>query len=149
MKRFKFKYENILKLRLDAEEAVKKELKQANAQLIQLEELLEKTQLAYKAFQLDLELQLSSGLKGSMIQRINQNQMYYRDSIEYAKDDIKRQEETIDRIKANLAEAMKERKIMEKLKEKAIERFNEEMKFQEIKETDEIVNFQNSKRSGD
>lgn len=149
MKRFRFKYENILKLRLDFEEDVKKKLKQANLQLANYEEALEKTKAAYKLYQSDVEKQLKTGIKGAHIQEINHFQIYYRDAIEYAIMDIEKQEALIEQIKVELTEAIKERKIMDKLKEKALERFHEEMKFQEVKETDEIVNFQNSKRSGD
>ena len=149
MKRFKFKYQNILKLRLDFEEDIKKQLKQANIKLVELEETLERIEIAYKNYRIEVQNQLSSGIKGAAISEINHFQLYYRDAIDEAKLAIKRQEAVIESIKVALAEAIKERKIMEKLKEKALERHHEEMKFQEIKETDEIVNFQNSKRSGD
>lgn len=149
MKRFKFKYENILKLRLDFEDEIKKQLKQANLQLALYEESLGKIKEAYRVYQAEVQMQLKTGIKGARVQEINHYQLYYRDAIEYALMDIKRQENVIEQIKVELAEAIKERKIMDKLKEKALERHHEEMKFQEVKETDEIVNFQNSKRSGD
>lgn len=149
MKRFKFKYQNILKLRLDFEEDIKKQLKQANIKLVELEETLERIEIAYKNYRIEVQNQLSSGIKGAAIAEINHFQLYYRDAIDEAKLAIKRQEAVIESIKVALAEAIKERKIMEKLKEKALERHHEDMKFQEVKETDEIVNFQNSKRSGD
>lgn len=149
MKRFKFKYHNILKLRLDFEDDIKKQLKQANLKLTELEETLDGIEQAYRSYRIDVQNQLSTGLKGAAVAQINHFQLYYRDAIREANLNIRRQEDLIERIKVELAEAIKERKIMEKLKEKALERHHEEMKFQEIKETDEIVNFQNSKRSGD
>lgn len=134
---------------MDHEDDVKKELKQANQRLTELEQLKFLHIEGYKTYQRQIEVQMASGMKGHAVSQINSYQMYFRDQIEQDELEIRFQERQIDMVKERLAEAMKERKIMEKLKEKALERHREEQKMLENKETDEIVNFQNTKKSGD
>lgn len=148
MKKFRFRYENILKLRLDYEEEVKTRLKKLNNELHQLETHKAETELAYHEYKLDVEKAMKTGLKGYEIQHINQFQNYYRDRIEALNLDIRHMERRIEDTKLELMEAIKERKIMEKLKEKDLKLYNEAINVMEGKATDEVVNFQNSRRSG-
>lgn len=149
MKRFKFKYENILKLRIDHEDDVKQQLKEANLELARLESVKLKRMQSYGDYKAYVETLLNTGARGNQLQEITRAQKYYRTKIESDEEAIRRQQSVIERIKIDLTEAIKERKIMEKLKEKANEVYYEEAKVYEAKETDEVVNFQNSKRSGD
>mgnify|MGYP007124825442 CR=1 FL=1 len=48
-----------------------------------------------------------------------------------------------------LADAVKERKVQEKLKEKAFEQFLQELNAQEMKEIDEVVSFNYNDREED
>lgn len=149
MKKFKFRYANILKLREDRETEVKAKLKKENQRLEQLESHKIHLESDYRDFRLDIQLKMKEGIKGHEAKQINDHQLYFRKKIEKAKIDILRQQNVIENVKAELAEAMKERKIMEKLEEKELAAYHEAMRAQEVKETDEVVNFQNSKRSGD
>ena len=54
---------------------------------------------------------------------------------------IRKQEERVAQARAKLDNAMKERKIYEKLKEKAFEEFKAEINAQEQKEIDQLVSF--------
>lgn len=54
---------------------------------------------------------------------------------------IRKQEERVAQARAKLDNAMKERKIYEKLKEKAFEEFKTEVNAQEQKEIDQLVSF--------
>lgn len=148
MKKFRFRYENILKLRIDYEEEVKTRLKKLNQELHHLEGQKAETELAYHVYKTDVENAMKTGLKGYEIQHINQFQNYYRDRIEALQLDIRHMERRIEDTKFELMEAIKERKIMEKLKEKDLKLYNEAINVMEGKATDEVVNFQNSRRSG-
>lgn len=148
MKKFRFRYENILKLRIDYEEEVKTRLKKLNQELNHLEGQKAETELAYHVYKTDVENAMKTGLKGYEIQHINQFQNYYRDRIEALQLDIRHMERRIEDTKFELMEAIKERKIMEKLKEKDLKLYNEAINVMEGKATDEVVNFQNSRRSG-
>ena len=54
---------------------------------------------------------------------------------------VKRQEEQVEIAQQKLDNAVKERKIYEKLKEKAFENFKAELNAEEQKEVDELVSF--------
>lgn len=148
MKKFKFKYENILKLRLDYENDVKNKLKKLNQTLHQLESDKASAEHAYKVYQKQVEEELQNGLKGYQMQRINAFQSFYRKQIEELEQEIIYVEQQIEAVKAELMEAIKERKIMEKIKEKDYKSYLDEINVMEAKATDEVVNFQNSRRSG-
>lgn len=149
MKKFKFRYENILKMRLDEEEAVKARLKKINQELAEAENSLSMTKVDQMAFQESLNERMHTGVKGADLQMIGQHQNYFRKKIEQQKDQIAFLEKKLDLIKLELVEAMKERKIMEKLKEKDQKIYYEQANAAENKIVDEIVNYQNSKRSGE
>lgn len=148
MKKFRFRYENILKMRIDAEDEIKSKLKKLNQELHQLEEdkfLLESNYSTYKH---EVQQMLEEGLKGYEIQRINNFQSYYRGKIEETELEIKHMERRIEDVKFDLMEAIKERKIMEKIKEKDFKLYLEAVNAMEGKSTEEVVNFQNSRKSG-
>lgn len=148
MKKFKFRYANILKLRLDNENDIKTKLKKLNQELHRLESSKLETEDAYKLYRHHVEEEMQSGLKGYEIQRINEFQSYYRNHINKLTLEIQSMEEQIEAVKLELMEAIKERKIMEKIKEKDYKAYLDEINVMEGKVTDEVVNFQNSRRSG-
>lgn len=149
MKKFRFKYENILKMRLDVENDIKNKLKKLNNDLHLLEQNKIDVTHAYNNYKVDIEQSMKVGIKGYEIQNINHFQTYYRNLLESIELEIRYMEKCIDEVKLELMEAIKERKIMEKIKEKEFKAFLDAINVMEAKATDEVVNFQNSKRSGD
>lgn len=148
MKKFKFKYANILKLRLDYEEEIKTKLKKLNQELQQLELSKVEIEESYRVYKIEIALDMKKGLKGYEIQQINHFQSYFRKRIESYEIEIIQMEKIIETVKLELMEAIKERKIMEKIKEVDFKAYLDAINVMEGKETDEVVNFQNSKRSG-
>ncbi len=148
MKKFKFKYENVLKLRLDFENDIKNKMKKLNQTLQQLENDKIISENAYRAYRKQVEEELQNGVKGYQMQRINAFQSFYRKQIEEFEQEILYMEQQIETVKTELMEAIKERKIMEKIKEKDYKSYLDEINVMEAKATDEVVNFQNSRRSG-
>ncbi len=148
MKKFRFRYENILKMRLDLEDEIKSKLKKLNHELIELEN--QKTNLvnSYNHYKIEVSKMMERGLKGYEVQRINSFQTYYRNKIEEVELDIKHLQRRIEDVKVELMEAIKERKIMEKIKEKDFKLYLESVNAMEGKATEEVVNFQNSRKSG-
>lgn len=149
MKKFKFRYANILKLREDHEEEVKRQLKNENQKLSLLEDHKAKLEHDYGQYRVDVQLKLSSGIKGHEAKHINEHQIYFREKLDQAGWAIYKQQQVIESVKVDLTHAIQERKIMEKLKEKEFINYQEASRKEEVKETDEVVNYQNSKRSGD
>lgn len=148
MKKFRFRYENILKMRLDTEDDIKNKLKKLNQELHQLENDKLVLEHNYKTYRHEVQQMLEDGLKGYEVQRINSFQSYYRAKIEEADLEIKHMERRIEDVKFDLMEAIKERKIMEKIKEKDFKLYLEAVNAMEGKSTEEVVNFQNSRKSG-
>lgn len=148
MKKFRFRYENILKMRLDAEDEIKNKLKKLNQELRELENEKLTLERSYRIYKNEIQHLLETGLKGYEIQRINSFQSYYRDKIIETDLEIKHMERRIEDVKLDLMEAIKERKIMEKIKEKDFKQYLEAINAMEGKSTEEVVNFQNSRKSG-
>lgn len=148
MKKFRFRYENILKMRLDAEDDIKTKLKKLNQELHQLENDKLVLENSYRVYKHEVQQLLENGLKGYEVQRINSFQSYYRGKIEETELEIKHMERRIEDVKQDLMEAIKERKIMEKIKEKDFKIYLEAINAMEGKSTEEVVNFQNSRKSG-
>lgn len=148
MKKFRFRYENILKMRLDAEDEIKSKLKKLNQELQELETEKAILESNYKQYKIEVEHMLESGIKGYEVQRINNFQSYFRNKIEETELEIIHIQRRIEDVKLELMEAIKERKIMEKIKEKDFKLYLEAVNAMEGKATEEVVNFQNSRKSG-
>ena len=149
MKGFIFRYQRILKQREDEEEEVKTKLGKANHRLQSL--LAEKSQvLARQAEFFNLiQSQLSGGVRTSDLQRFEQSKLHYKDKLESLESEIVDMQLKIMQIKKELTEAVKQRKIMEKLKEKEYESYVEAVNAAESKVIEEIVNYRSSQKSGD
>lgn len=136
-------------MRMDEEEAVKGKLKQLTNELSEVEAQLNATVHEFSDYQYQLNQRMKYGVRGMELKEISQYQAFFRNKIANIRTQIAFLEDRIEAVKMELVEAMKERKIMEKLKEKDEKLHMEEANAAENKVIDEIVNFQNSKRSGD
>lgn len=141
MAKFIFKLESILSIKTKLEDQAKAEY---GMEVLKLKE--EEQKLAILQERKDnFEYQLSEAVTGRL-DIINIKRL--EDAVENIKYNIKlqilvirKQEERVARARAKLDNAMKERKIYEKLKEKAFEEFKAEINAQEQKEIDQLVSF--------
>ena len=141
MAKFIFKLESILSIKTKLEDQAKAEY---GMEVLKLRE--EEQKLAILQERKDnFEYQLSQAVTGRL-DIINIKRL--EDAVENIKYNIKlqilvirKQEERVARARAKLDNAMKERKIDEKLKEKAFEEFKAEINAQEQKEIDQLVSF--------
>lgn len=144
MAKFIFKMQNILSVKEKLEDQAKAEY---GMELTKLREEEEK-KLRLEQKKIYYEGKLTDALQNTLdLRRIRQ----LEDGIEGIKYDIYmqelvilRQEEAVERARERLDEAMKERKIYEKLKERAFESFKLELIAAEQKEVDELVSFRHS-----
>lgn len=146
---FKFRYENILKMRSDTEENKKNILGRLNSDLSILENNL---QVAFQNKQKhidEFEVMLANGCKGSDLKFIQQANQFHESNISSIKLKIKEKNIEIDAAYKEYVEAVKERKIMEKLREKKKEEYDDDFNKAEEKVMEEIVNYKNFKISGD
>lgn len=146
---FKFRYQKILDLRMDKEDEVKRELGVAINALSSLEVKLSEIMSKKKDFDTMFQDALNNGVAAHDLAYYNSYVDVIKKEITDAQNRIKRKKEEITLIKRQLHEAMKKRKIMEKIKENDHEAFMEEEKIKEAKEIDEIVTYMSSKSEGD
>ena len=134
MGRFRFSMQNILQMKekLDA---------QANARLLQEQEKLEILQNRLRANDELLKGELQESLTIVKIKKIKQDSEILETYIELQNNVIVRCEAEVEQARKKLTEAMKERKIFEKLREKAWEKFQKEELQKEQKEVDELVSY--------
>ena len=134
MGRFRFSMQNILQMKEKLETQAKNEYAQANARLLQEQEKLEILQNRLRANDELLKGELQESLTIVKIKKIKQDSEILETYIEL-------QNNVIVRCEAEVEEAMKERKIFEKLREKAWEKFQKEELQKEQKEVDELVSY--------
>ncbi len=141
MAKFIFKMESILSIKEKLEEQAKAEYGMELAKLNEEERKLAALERKKDDYQNQLFDLVSDRLEIIKIRRLE-------DSVENIKKDIniqlivvRKQEDRVVWAREKLDNAMKERKIYEKLKEKAFEDFKAEINAQEQKEIDELVSF--------
>lgn len=147
MARFQFPMQNILEMKEKLEEQAKNEYGQANARLLLEQENLEKVKKRQEEAEQKLKQVLYEILSVTEIRK-------REDAVEIIKTYVKQQllvvkrcEKEVEAAREKLTEAMKERKIFEKLREKAFEEFMKEEGRREQKEVDELMSYKYGTRT--
>lgn len=141
MAKFVYRMQNILDIKNKLEVQARNSYAAARIKLSQEEEKLDRMFEQKKACEENYRQQLSGNIN---ILQIN----ICKNAIELCKNQIKKQlvevkvaSLNLEAAQKRLGEVMKERKIQEKLREKAYEEFLQELNDQEKKEIDELVSF--------
>ena len=141
MAKFVYRMQNILDIKNKLEVQARNSYAAARMKLSQEEEKLDRMFEQKKAYEENYRQQLSGNIN---ILQIN----ICKNAIELCKNQIKKQlvevkvaSLNLEASQKRLGEVMKERKIQEKLREKAYEEFLQELNDQEKKEIDELVSF--------
>lgn len=141
MAKFVYRMQNILDIKNKLEVKARNSYAAARIKLSQEEEKLDRMFEQKKAYEENYRQQLSGNIN---ILQIN----ICKNAIELCKNQIKKQlvevkvaSLNLEAAQKRLGEVMKERKIQEKLREKAYEEFLQELNDQEKKEIDELVSF--------
>ena len=141
MAKFVYRMQNILDIKNKLEVQARNSYAAARMKLSQEEEKLDRMFEQKKAYEENYRQQLSGNIN---ILQIN----ICKNAIELCKNQIKKQlvevkvaSLNLEAAQKRLGEVMKERKIQEKLREKAYEEFLQELNDQDKKEIDELVSF--------
>lgn len=141
MAKFVYRMQNILDIKNKLETQARNSYAVARMKLTQEEEKLNSLFAQKKSYEEAYRKQLSGNID---IRQIN----ICKNAIELSKNMIKKQlvevkvaSKNLEAAQIRLGEVMKERKIQEKLREKAFDEFLRELSEQEKKEIDELVNF--------
>ncbi len=141
MAKFIFKLESILSIKTKLEDQAKAEYGIEVMKLREEEHKLSLLERRKHGFEQQLFEALNDRLVVLVIKRLEDSVENLKYNIKLQIAVIKRQEEMVARAREKLDNAMKERKIYEKLKEKAFEEFKAEVNAQEQKEIDQLVSF--------
>ena len=142
MKKFKFKYENILKIKEKEEERIKNEISNLNFELSELERKKMEILKKQEEYLLLIEKKLTDGCRASELKNIYGNKKYFENELENLESKIVNKNLEIEIKKNEYLEAMKEKKIMEKLRENMKKKYFDKLNKDEEKIIEEIVNYQ-------
>ncbi len=141
MARFRFPLQNILNMKEKLEEQAKNEYGQANARLLAEEKKLEQLNNRLEDARLQLKNVLVEVLSMTEIHKRENAVVILKGYVKQQQLVVKRCEKEVEIAREKLTEAMKERKIFEKLREKAFEEFIKEEGRREQKEVDELMSY--------
>lgn len=149
MKKFKFKYEKILQVRIEKENSVRNNLAKINNVIQTKVTEKQELELSYHAFLQSIEAQMTKGIRASELQSISHNKTYLVDKLEILNQELTTLNDQRRIIQEELVEANKQRKVMEKIKEKEIENYKSLEALEEAKIVDQIVTYQSTKNRGE
>ncbi len=141
MARFRFPMQNILNMKEKLEEQAKNEYGQANARLLAEEKKLEQLNNRLEDARLQLKNVLREVLSMTEIHKRENAVVILKGYVKQQQLVVKRCETEVEIAREKLTEAMKERKIFEKLREKAFDEFMKEEGRREQKEVDELMSY--------
>ena len=141
MARFRYRMQNILELKEKLEEQEKNNFASRRAALTEEEEKMDAVLAKRNAI---VEEGKALRLTTIDVIKIRENQR----AKEYAEEEVKQQrvkvriaEKNLDAARVRMQTAVQERKIHEKMREKAFERFVEEQNAEEVKEIDQLTSY--------
>ncbi len=149
MKKFSFRYDSVLKMRLDQEDRIKNDLAKLISKRQEYIDALTTLVESAEAYDQHIQKVLMDGDAQNERQQFTQGKKYYRDQKNKLKDKIAAVESDIRKTQAKLVEAMKDRKVMDKLKEKAFQEFVDAVNEADAKLIEEVVNYSNNKKIGE
>lgn len=141
MARFKYRMQGILEVKMKLENQAKQEFAAAKVALDTEVDKLEALHERKRGYEAEAERLLCGNLH---LQDIADNKaaiLKMDEYIELQQIRIKKAEDALERARVKLQDIMQDRKMHEKLKEKAFDEFLEEEKKQEGKEVDELTSY--------
>ena len=149
MKKFNFRYQKILQVRIDKENEVRNKLGKINKVILEKEQTLETVNHQYEDFLNSLNDSVKEGVYVGDMQAVSNNKQYLIKKIEQLKQELKvLMAQRLD-IQKELIEANKQRKIMEKLREKEVIQYQALEAQEESRVVDQIVTYQSTKKRGE
>ena len=140
----KFKLEPILKLRENQEKVKKRELGELTQQVSVIEQNIEKVTNEMEMSNRICRTKLMGSVDIAYVKQSNLANKMYREKLDMLKAKLKEMEVKIEAKKRELAEAMTDRKIIEKLKEKEFDKFIQEENNKQLAIVDELVSYKYS-----
>lgn len=141
MAKFRYRMQSILNIKYQLENQAKMDLGRAQVRLMEEEEKLQ-TLIDRKEAYLEEGRRMRSKTLHISELRDNSNAVSVMDEmIERQKEQVAKAEEAVEAARVRLQEVMQERKMHERLKEKALEQFRREENAAEFKSVDELTSY--------
>ncbi len=139
---FKFRLEGFLGIKEKIEDQKKLEYGKALKKLDEERECLKSLENKKQSVIDNMRNSINSGIRANELRRYNNFVDYIKDRIEEQKDVVRKAEVFAEQKRVDLVNAMKERKMLEVLKENDRIEYNKEQLLKEQKVVDEIVSYQ-------
>ena len=141
MAKFRYRMQSILNIKYQPENQAKMDLGRAQVRLMEEEEKLQ-TLIDRKEAYLEEGRRMRSKTLHVSELRDNSNAVSVMDEmIDRQKEQVAKAEEAVEAARVRLQEVMQERKMHERLKEKALEQFRREENAAEFKSVDELTSY--------
>lgn len=147
MAKFVYRMENVLKLKEQIENQRQMEFIAAQNKVYEEEEKMKELVNRYRQYLNEQKETATSKINVVKLRQLGEGIEATKDLIKAAAVQVKVAKKNMEVSQNRLAEAVKERKIQEKLKEKAFESFKQELNKEEMKEIDEVISFNYNNRS--
>lgn len=141
MRKFKYKMETLLKLKENLEKQLKIEFINIKNYLTEEKEKLNKLNQRYYKYESLLIKSLKNELNITDINSHKNSLVFINKKINEQKELINELEEDLEKIIKNLIQIIKEKKVLEKLKDKEYEKYKIELRKEEDKEIDDFISF--------
>ncbi len=148
MAKFKYRMQSILNIKIQMENQAKMEFAQAQRKLLEEEEVLKRL---YERKQVYLEEGRRMRIDSVNVQELRDNEYAMARMEEFIgeqKENIRKAERKVEEARQKLQEIMQERKMQEKLREKAFRQFVKEENAKESKEIDELTSYTYGQKRG-
>ncbi len=149
MKKFVFRYQKILEMRIALENEVKNKLGKINTLIHERESFLLEVERKNKDYLNFVESTMKNGVRAADLQNIEQSKHYYVNQMATLQFELRNLRIKRTEIQEELIEANKQRKVLEKLKEKEIEQYKELESIEEAKVIDQIVTYNSTRKRGE
>ncbi len=138
---FKFKFQSILDIKIQIEDSLKNELGKAVQRLEHEKELLRNLEGERDGNIDEFNSRSSKGIRVEKIREYTAYLSYLKDVIRGQKENINVAQGNVDKYREQLIEALQEREMLDKLKEKHYQEYQREQLKKEQQVNDEVVSF--------
>lgn len=142
MAKFIYRMENILQIKYKLEEQAKQNYMEVQARLNEATDKLQQLQNRKQGYEEQYRQLVFEHLNILEIETCKNAILYMDDEIKNQQNVIHTIEKELEQALERMNEAMKDRKIHEKLKENQFEIFKQELNLEEMKEIDQLVSYQ-------
>ena len=139
MPRFQFRLQKVLEARVSFEDQAKREFGDAQRKLHEDKLALEDLVAITESFRVEMTTRRREGSTVRQFRDDLQQDWMNKRRIGDQRHRIKKSEELVEKKRQKLVQAMKDRKVMEKLREKHYEQFIKDVRKEEIKFADDIA----------